>query len=391
MENLITYTNYETFKAALDTEVKKVSEGFVKIGYLLNKAAETDILMESGYANVKEFAMAEYKLEESQVSRFINIYKEFGIMGRPELQEQYRSHGVAKLGMMLKLPSHIREEIPASYSKSEINVLKKEIEEEQKISDIEVMLEEKDNLQQCLPEGLKQAVMQLIHSEPERYVRMYESISMDDFKESVSPNGEDSYIIRVPGVGKLIIFVKASDEIVITNVRTGEKEQYTWEQLFDAAKEYFAMGSSAKESWSNVFQEPYPEKGAAAIPQEKSANTHNNNVEQEKPKKENRVKVIKPASKCEKKEEKSEETQLPGQDSVLNHPEYLPEGMDMQQSSEEIAPVQENKTITGYKAAISGAINRMRTLFDEGKWDKLIVEADKVSWRAQQIKKMGEK
>ena len=165
MEKLTNYrASYQEFKQALDAEMHKVAEGFVKIGFLLNFAAETNILEEGGYANVNDFAKAEYNIDPTQVSRFVNIYKRFGVHGEPRLKDQYSNHGVAKLGIMLTLPDYINEEIAESYSKSEITAMKHEIEEEAKISDIEVMCEEKSTLQQLLPEGLKQLVMQFVVS-----------------------------------------------------------------------------------------------------------------------------------------------------------------------------------------------------------------------------------
>ena len=42
---LAKYATYQDYKLQLDTELKKTTEGFVKIGYLLKVAKDTDILM----------------------------------------------------------------------------------------------------------------------------------------------------------------------------------------------------------------------------------------------------------------------------------------------------------------------------------------------------------
>ncbi len=383
MEKLITYANYQQFKQELDIEMHKAVESFVKIGYLLNVAATTDILLESGYANVNEFAKAEYKLEPTQVSRFINIHKRFGVPGEPRLQDQYANHGVAKLGIMLTLPDYVNAEITSDYSKSEINVLKSEIEEEQKISDLEVMMEEKDPVQQSLPEGLKQAVYQLIHDYPSDYLNMYNSITMEDLKEVMAPAGDCSYTIRIPGTGKIIVFAKSEGDIGIINVRTGENTHYEWQQLWDALKEYYVMGGDAKESWENVFKEKFPEEKK----EEK--------VEQKK--KESKVKTPKPQPKPQPKPAepvKEPEKQIDGQDNIMNHPEYLPEDMhdenvltgEVEDVQTEIAPVQQNKAISGYKAGITNAINLMSDYAKNEEWDELIQKAEDIIWRAKKIK-----
>lgn len=421
MNEIMIYNNYSEFKQALDKEMLGVAEGFVKIGYLLRMAQETNVLAESGYSNVNEFAKAEYNIDATQVSRFIRIHERFGVPGEMRLQDRYASHGVAKLGIMLTLPDEINEEISSTYSKTEINQIKAEIEAEQKISDLEVMMEEKDPVQQSLPEGLKKAVYQLIHDFPGDYERMYKALTIDELKDALAPSGEATYTIRIPGTGKLMIFAKAGENIVITNVRSMAKESYEWQQLFDAMKEYAAMGSSAKESWENTFNETYP---LAEKPKEepKPAVKEQQKAAPKPAKKESKVKVPEKPKSVPKSAEsvpKSAESvpkpvetvpkpeeQLPGQDNIMNHPEYLPEEMKEEvltgevedvveetqeadkhnvQQSEEIAPVQENKTVRGYKAAISTSIKRLEVLFEKKDWKSLEIEAEKIAWRAKQI------
>lgn len=416
MNELVSYSSYIEFKQALDAEMLRTAEGFVRIGYLLKMAEETNILQDSGYRNVNEFAKAEYGIDASQVSRFINIHERFGVPGEMRLQDRYTSHGVAKLGIMLTLPDEINEEISADYSKAEINQIKAEIDAEQKISDIEVMMEEKDPVQQSLPEGLKRVVYQLIHDYPDLYTRIYKVIELEDLKEILAPNGECTYTVRIAGTGKLMLFVKANEDIVATNVRSMDKEHYEWNQLFDAMKEYIAMGSSAKESWENTFNERWP---LTEEPKEEPKPTAKEQPkEAPKPaKKESKVKIPQKPKPAPKPAEPTEpEEQLPGQDNIMNHPEYLPEELKEEvltgevvetenadnynvqqavespvQQAEEIAPVQEDSTIRGYKAAISASINRIEGIFKNEDWNRLIVEAEGIAWRARQIKEEGRK
>jgi len=421
------YSNYMDYKRALDNEMLKVADGFVKIGYLLKYAQETNIIHEGGYESVNDFAKAEYNIDATQVSRFIRIHERFGIPGEARLQEHYINHGVAKLGIMLTLPDSINEEISADYSKTEINQIKAEIEAEQKISDIEVMCEEKDPVQQSLPEGFQRAVYQLIREQTELYLRMYCALTIDELKEIVAPAGECMYSIRIPGTGKLLMFVKRNENIVVTNVRTGEKESYEWEQLFDALKEFVSMGDSAKTSWENVFDESFPEEKKEEIapvqPKEEDKSVR----------KESKVKVTpkpqpKPTSKVEEPVKEPEE-QLPGQDNIMNHPEYLPDEMkedklevltgeveniekadkhNVQQATEErtvqqskdgfkvehIAPVQDvgtKQAIRGLKAAITAGAHVIGNLTEKEDWDMIISKATDIIWRAKKIKELEER
>ena len=154
MEQVIGYRSYQEYKQELDTELKKTAEGFVRIGYLLKVARDTSILAESQYDNVVDFARAEYGLDKTQVSRFMNINDKFSEGGyAPELKAEYQGFGYAKLSIMLLLPEDVNNVLTPDYSKAEIQQIKDEVDEEKKTTDIEVMLEEKDSVQQssCVP------------------------------------------------------------------------------------------------------------------------------------------------------------------------------------------------------------------------------------------------
>ena len=142
MDELINYNGYEEFKQAVNRVLNRTVEDFVLTGYLLKQARDTDILKDSGYNDVNEFAWGEYKLDASQVSRYIRVNDKFSEGGySPKLQEQYQGFGYAKLALMLTLPEEVVEELTPAYSKTEIQAVKEEIEEEEKITDIEVILE----------------------------------------------------------------------------------------------------------------------------------------------------------------------------------------------------------------------------------------------------------
>lgn len=91
--DVITYQKtYREYKAELDSELQKTAEGFVRIGYLLKVARDTNVLAESGYKTVAEFAQAEYSLDKTQVSRFISINDKFAEGGYSErLQANIRA------------------------------------------------------------------------------------------------------------------------------------------------------------------------------------------------------------------------------------------------------------------------------------------------------------
>ena len=73
MNELIYNKSFNEWESELNTELTRSAESFVKIGYLLKVARDTDILKDSGYANIVEYARDKYGIDKTQVSRFINI------------------------------------------------------------------------------------------------------------------------------------------------------------------------------------------------------------------------------------------------------------------------------------------------------------------------------
>ena len=149
MDEIMSYSNINTSEELTDaicSELCKAAISFVRIGYLLKRARDEDILKDTGFSDIYEYANTKFGLDKSQVSRFIRINDRFSIGGYSEhLKVEYEDFGYSKLSIMLTLPDEINEELSPEYSKSEINAIKTEYEAEQKISDMEVMMEEKED------------------------------------------------------------------------------------------------------------------------------------------------------------------------------------------------------------------------------------------------------
>ena len=336
--NEVLYTKtFNEWQQELDTELVKSAESFVKIGYLLKVARDTDILANTGYANVVEFAKARYGLDKTQVSRFIHINDRFSEDGNSaELQDRYKGMGYAKLTIMLQLPDEINEEISADFSKSEIEDIKKEIDEENKISDIEVWMEGTQEDAEKYNE-LGQVMYQLLHDMPELFIKIAQSsIETEELMNVLAPSGEMIYSVRIPGTGRLMLSIKVNTgRITITNVRSMEKTEWNIEDLADFVVDIISRADTEDpvKAWTSIYKEEYPKKAEIApVQQEKPV--------QRKEKKVQKAKIEKP--KPRPAEENTEEEQIPGQDSVLNHPEYLPENGNNKADSTE--NVQETDT-----------------------------------------------
>lgn len=307
MEELQAKGTYREFKEQLDTELKKSVESFVKIGYLLKVARDTDILHESGYPNMQEFAKAEYNLSKDQVSRFIAINDKYSIDGYSDrLQEKYEGYGVAKLAEMLTLPEAVADIIVPEMTRAEIQEIKREVKEEQEVSDIEVILEKKDtNLEDM---NLTQKFMyQYFYENRLDFIGMAAVVQgeletteeeVEETLQILAPSGIATKKVRIAGIGKLFLSIKGKDNnLDLVNVRTNETETVSWINFLDDVCSLYESGASKKD-WEVYYNEPFE--------------TENEKVAPVQPKKE--------------LTETEEEKQIPGQMNVNDYPEIAPEG-----------------------------------------------------------------
>ena len=318
---LVQYQDYEEYKKAMNTVLNRTVEDFVMTGYLLKQGRDTDILKNSGYNNVNEFAWAEYKLEATQVSRYIRINDRFSEGGySPRLQENYKGFGYAKLALMLTLPESVAEELTPAYSKSEIQAVKEEIESEEKITDIEVILEGEKEEQKEL-DNLEKAIHQICMDEPELYLKLHEavrtSIGTGRIKEVLAPDGDKLYSVRPQGCGRIMLYLNdEKDEVILQVVRQSLKERYAWSDILG----YLVLiteQEDAKKNWEDLFGQQYPEKEQIAPVQPKKEKRKESKVVKAKPPK---------AQKQEKEKPVELPDDIPGQTEIeKDFPEMLPE------------------------------------------------------------------
>lgn len=318
---LVQYQDYEEYKKAMNTVLNRTVEDFVMTGYLLKQGRDTDILKNSRYNNVNEFAWAEYKLEATQVSRYIRINDRFSEGGySPRLQEHYKGFGYAKLALMLTLPESVAEELTPAYSKSEIQVVKEEIESEEKITDIEVILEGEKEEQRDL-NNLEKAINQICMEDPKLYVKLHgtvrTSVGTEPIKDVLAPDGDKLYSVRPQGCGRIMLYLNdEKDEVILQVVRQSLKERYAWSDILG----YLVLiteQEDAKKNWEDLFGQQYPEKEQIAPVQPKKEKRKESKVVKAKPPK---------AQKQEKEKPVELPDDIPGQTEIeKDFPEMLPE------------------------------------------------------------------
>lgn len=313
MNEVVFEGKYSEFKSILDAEIKEAAAGFVRIGYLLKVARDTDILSESGYLSVAEFAKAEYGLTKDIVSRYIAINDRYSEGGYSDmLQMKFAGYGVAKLAEMLTLPEEIAEQLPSDMTRREMQAIKKEYAEEKEISDLEVMMETpgpilRNNLEKALYEYFRvKEQFRVLYEEQLTYYGWRK----DEVLEVLAPQGIANIRVRIPAVGRVMLVIDEEQEsIVLTNMRTLEKEIYSWQDAGTALEALKMECMPMEEAYFVLYKEEMEQK-EEVVPVQQVPEA---------------VNVAKMVEKTECEEAPEEDVQIPGQMNVEDYPELMPE------------------------------------------------------------------
>lgn len=348
MEEIIYTKGYEQLRDDIKEELAKSANSFVKIGYLLKVARDTNVLKDSPYSNMEEFAKQEFGIDKGTASKFMGINDRFSEGGYSEiLKKEYTGIGWSKLSIMLQLPDAINEELSANFSKSELNELREEVAEAQKETPMEILLEGETETTAAAEDLLTKAILQLGENEPGMYAEIHKAITgtdyrynLDEIKAIMAPSGEKIYSIRIRGVGRIMLSLKDYEETVaLINERTGEKETKLWDDVARAWIQYIDIEQMPEKNWEAVYKMAFPVKKEEVAPVQL-------------PKEEKKVKKVneKPAStskngkksdfdtpKKETTEEQKEENHnMTTQEPFMNEPDVEKEVETVEEDPEEV-------------------------------------------------------
>ena len=326
MENIIYQKTYQEYKQELDAVLTRTAEDFVQIGYLLKVARDTNILAESGYATVTDFAKAEYGIDKTQVSRFISINDRFSEDGYSDhLLTSYKGFGYAKLTLMLQIPDEINEVLPPTLSKAEIQDIKDEVDAESKVTDIEVEIEKAEaaavtDKPILPPEGspLKRNLWQLGKEQEELFRKLWEICNKGQYPHSaynaeimdiLIPQGDAVYTVRIPGERRTQIIIN-SDGATVINLKTLERSKYIPEDICHEVEELLNGGSSPEEQYKMLYCENMTPEELGVAPVQPDETPKEKKLEKRK---ESRVtKANTEKKKPKEPEKKPEQMTIPG-------------------------------------------------------------------------------
>lgn len=396
------------------TEIKKelggIVKSFVRIGWQLTCIDRSGAYKLDGYNTIAEFAKAEYGMNPSGVTRFMNVYEKYSVPGdTPELQEKYREFNFSQLTEMLQISDEDKEMFLPEAKRESIREFKNYTKENEN---------NPDNLMnwQKEPEDLiGKAILEFFRKNKEETNTLFGSEAytkgnIKEMAEILNPSGNRHFRHKT-----VFIMMYEYEKGIMVNEFGKSPEGMKWEQFFAIAQDIFKEAAAGHRTWENYFgeeiapaqkqdaekpenpvpEEPKPETSPEpeeTEPEEKQDNCKKEPEKAPEQKQEDAEKI----PECQKtahtekttsalkdfqpkdhpeppkpeleKEEKCQETalepQIPGQDSIENHPEYMPvpektepeqettpENMDTEPVPEEpeIAPAQTDileKTIT---------------------------------------------
>ncbi len=319
--------NYKQYKEKLDTALTSAADNMVRVGYLLMQARDTDILKESGYSGMGDFAKSEYGLSPDQTSRFISIAERFGD-GEGRLQDQWQQFGYSKLSEMLSLPDHVNEALSPEITREEIRELKAEVKAEEEITPIEAAIEQAE-VQEKTPEEentpmIRRFFREYFRENPHDFLRAIridwcltwgEEDNRKAVLDALAPSGIAILVARIPGAGRFMLSFKGESNLpVFVATRENASSEMYWK---DVREGYSSLTEGYEDPevpadtdgeirgiWSKIYGQQFPEEEKpVAQPEEKPA-------KKSEKKSEKKVKIA-PAQikKEEKKAEKEEKTQ----------------------------------------------------------------------------------
>lgn len=266
----------------LEQEEKQIRENlggivrnFVKTGWHLSRIDRSGAYKLKGYHSVTEYARETFGMAPDGVSRFIHVYEKYSIQGdTPELREEYRDFNFSQLTEMLQLPEEDHTMIRPETKREDIRDLKKFNKQSEHNPDNLL------NWQQDPDDIIREAVKEFFKAREKDLNEIYDQHGVGPYpEEEIKKMARFLYHEKKKKFQTNRVFVMLYPDQVFIKSSDGELHDITWPEFFQTMGSIFGGSAAGKATWENYFN-PDPDG-------------------------------------------KFEE-QIPGQDNIMNHPEYLP-------------------------------------------------------------------
>lgn len=266
----------------LEQEEKQIRENlggivrnFVKTGWHLSRIDRSGAYKLKGYHSVTEYARETFGMAPDGVSRFIHVYEKYSIQGdTPELREEYRDFNFSQLTEMLQLPEDDHAMIRPETKREDIRDLKKFNKQSEHNPDNLL------NWQQNPDDIIWEAVKEFFKARKKDLNEIYDQYGVGPYPEEyIKKMARFLYHEKKKKFQTNRVFVMLYPDQVFIKSSDGELHDITWPEFFQTMGSIFDGSAAGKDTWENYFN-PDPDGDF--------------------------------------------EEQIPGQDNIMNHPEYLP-------------------------------------------------------------------
>lgn len=183
----ITIDQWMSWKEDIREKLRESAGNFVYIGYRLKQIRDSG--MYDGAGDIFEFALKEYGLSKSTVSRFIAINEKFSEGGNSlELKEEYRAIGSSKLAEMLTLTDEECSLITEKTTVAQIRELKSFSRQQNP----EEGRQESEEPQEHAWMPLQKCIIEYFRGKKEMLDAAMEHIAQNDYKQAseiINPSG----------------------------------------------------------------------------------------------------------------------------------------------------------------------------------------------------------
>lgn len=279
-----------------------MAENYVAIGYYLRKAREAELYRDGGYASIHEMASSEFGMARQTAEHCMRINEKFSEGGdSPALEEAFRKYGKSQLQEMLYLTDEQLEDVRPDMTVKDIRNIRKPMEKKAEEP------EPKPELRQRRKPTEEER--ELLNILARKLIGRYKSWMLEDFHARVM-NVTTSYqdMRNRLGMGFNGYTIWFSGQSRLYHANLFEDYVQLWEDYNGCLGniEPFYLAAAIQSMWNVIALEEAERQQA---------------VERKK---------IEECLTSSKEPEEEPEKQVPGQDPIEEHPEWLPEDYEKQ-------------------------------------------------------------
>lgn len=316
---------YRAAKEEIKNDLTGIVKSFVRVGWQLWRISMSEAFKQDGYTTIAEFAKAEYGMTPSGVSRFIEVYEKYSAAGdTPELKEEYREYNFSQLTEMLQIPEESRAMFLPEAKRESIRDYKAYTKENENDPDrlLNWMKEPEDE------EG--KAIIEFFKSEKERMdaffgSRAFAEGNVKELSEILNPSGNMHFRHKT-----VFMMFYSFEKGMMVNLFGQSPRPVKWEDFINRVKELFCSDGEGPVTWEQCFGRKDPEPAAVEEDQSADETAGTDGAAGEKVITNAITNVITEPSP-------SDEEQVPGQDSIENHPEFMPRPVVEEQPADQTA------------------------------------------------------